>query len=123
MQGDINTAALALSALPDLQELGLYGNGLSGTLGEGSDLCRLAQGSLEMMQLGGMGLSGTLPTCLFNATSKLYQAGGAGEGVARCVTCRERGMATCRGRQLALSLAQGGSLKYVCQLPPLLALP
>jgi hypothetical protein len=86
LQGDINEAARNLSALPGLQELGLYNNELTGRLGDDSALCQLAQGSLEMLQLGGMGLTGSLPACLFDGNSTLYQVGGvrrAGSGAGR----------------------------------------
>lgn len=43
LQGDIDAAARSLAALPDLQELGLYDNQLSGSLDEGGPLCKLAQ--------------------------------------------------------------------------------
>ncbi|PRW58131.1 putative inactive leucine-rich repeat receptor kinase IMK2 [Chlorella sorokiniana] len=71
--GDIDDAARSLAALPDLQELGLYDNQLSGSLDEGGPLCKLTQGRLEMLRLGNMGLTGTLPACLFNGNSSLYQ--------------------------------------------------
>lgn len=44
---------------------------LTGQLGE--DVCSLAQGTVEMLQLSGMGLTGELPRCLFDQKSKLYQ--------------------------------------------------
>ena len=77
----MNEAARNLSALPNLQELGLYNNELTGRLGGDSALCQLAQGNLEMLQLGGMGLTGSLPACLFDGNSTLYQVGGVGWGV------------------------------------------
>jgi len=43
LQGDIDEAARSLAALPDLQEVGLYDNQLSGSLDESGPLCRLAQ--------------------------------------------------------------------------------
>ena len=74
-QGDIHKAARNLSALPGLQELGLYNNQLSGQLSDQPDhsvLCRLVQqGDLQMLQLGRLGLTGSLPSCLFNANSSL----------------------------------------------------
>lgn len=36
------------------------------------------QGRLENLRLGNMGLTGTLPACLFNGNSSLYQVGDGG---------------------------------------------
>ncbi len=36
------------------------------------------QGRLEMLRLGNMGLTGTVPSCLFDANSSLYQVRGRG---------------------------------------------
>ena len=44
---------------------------LGGQLGE--DVCNLVQGTVEMLQLSGMGLKGKLPHCLFDAKSTLFQ--------------------------------------------------
>lgn len=43
VQGDIDEVARSLSALQNLQELGLYSNPLTGRLGDDSELCQLAQ--------------------------------------------------------------------------------
>lgn len=85
-QGDVNEAAASLASLPDLQELGLFGNSLSGELREGGQVCGLVQaGRLEMLQLGGQtpgGLTGGLPACLFNGASRLYQFSAASNRLA-----------------------------------------
>ena len=38
----------------------------------GEDVCNLVQGTVEMLQLSGMGLKGKLPHCLFDAKSTLF---------------------------------------------------
>ncbi len=52
---------------------------MTGSLGDDSEVCKLVQGTVEMLQLGAMGLTGSLPSCLFNDNSTLYQV---------CASCR-----------------------------------
>lgn len=66
-----------LSKLGDLQELALYGNKITGRMEAGSPVCDLAQGSLEMLQLGALGLAGPVPACLFDGNSTLVQLSAA----------------------------------------------
>lgn len=78
--GDIQQVAKSLCSLT-LEELGLYGNKLTGALD--GELCGLVQqGTLEMLQLGGGNqLAGSLPACLFNAKSRLFFFGGTALGL------------------------------------------
>ncbi|KAL4423604.1 hypothetical protein ABPG77_004644, partial [Micractinium sp. CCAP 211/92] len=71
--GDINDAARTLSALRDLQEWAAAASNLTGTLDDNTPLCNMTQGVLELLAIDGNGINGTLPACLFNANSTLYQ--------------------------------------------------
>ncbi|KAI3435743.1 hypothetical protein D9Q98_001801 [Chlorella vulgaris] len=80
--GDLDEAAASLAGLAELQEVGLKDNQrLTGQLTDGGNVCKLVQGTVEMLQLDGTSLSGTLPACLFDGTSTLYQFNAAGSGL------------------------------------------
>ncbi|KAL4431180.1 hypothetical protein ABPG75_006436 [Micractinium tetrahymenae] len=71
LQGDINEAATALSALRNLQEWAASASNLTGTLDDSTAFCNLTQGVLEALLIDGNGINGSLQACLFNST--LYQ--------------------------------------------------
>lgn len=71
--GDINDAAATLAALPNLQEWTASASNLTGKLDETSPLCNLTQGVLEVLLIDANGINGSLPACLFNDNSTLYQ--------------------------------------------------
>lgn len=153
-QGDLEAALASLAPLPDLQELSLYKNKLTGRVGGGGALCDLAQargsalcgsgipnqtcggvwpccatpgpaavvysffawlqGGLESLQLGGMGLAGSVPPCLFDADSTLYQFSAANNQL-------EGTIPDAFGATIRLQLLNVGSNRLGGSLPPTLA--
>lgn len=71
LTGDFGEALDAYVDLAELRELSVNGNAkLTGTLSTGT-LCALTSSALTLLDVGGTGVSGSLPACLFGAESTL----------------------------------------------------
>ncbi|CAD7700471.1 unnamed protein product [Ostreobium quekettii] len=70
--GDIGKIAEQLVGLKKLEELSIAVSAINGTIDD-ENICRLAQNNLQLLNLEFNRITGQLPACLFNESSKLSE--------------------------------------------------